>query len=61
MTHKQRFKECMENIDWKKISRTMWNEDWKRAGAKDGIPSIKEMKECCKLLYKRAKETYDNS
>lgn len=51
----------MENIDWKKISRTMWNEDWKRAGAKDGIPSIKEMKECCKLLYKRAKETYDNS
>ena len=51
----------MKAMDRKKISRTMWNEDRKRVWAKEWIPSIKEMKKCCKLLYKRAKDSYGKS
>ena len=39
----------------------MRNEDWKWVNAKEGIPSIKEMKDCCKLLYERAKDSYGKS
>ncbi len=56
MKLKERFNECIEQIDFDKIYRVMHFIDWQWQGK--WVPSIAMMKDTCEHLYKSAKANY---
>ena len=62
MKLKQRFAECIEEIDFNKIERCMkllWRTWWAMyAWTQEHYPNHSEMIECCERLFDSAKKNY---
>lgn len=48
--------EILEEFNFNKVRKAMWHLDWKWATAKDGIPTIEELKETAERLLRQAAE-----
>ena len=65
MKLKERFKECIENLDFDRIEECMkllWRTWWASyAWTVEHYPNRDEMIECCERLFKSAEENYKKS